>query len=225
VTEAPTHALVNGKGKGRLVESTPRHFSATGADAMSEVTRILSAIDQGDPHAAEQLLPLVYDELRKLAAQRLAQEAPGQTLQATALVHEAYLRLVDAGNARHWDSRGHFFAAAAEAMRRILIDAARAKASHKRGGGVWKRIDLNRADLVSHAAPDDLLTLDDILDKLAHSDTQAAQLVKLRFFAGLSVEQAADLLGLSRSTAYERWAFARAWLYSELQDQPSEKSR
>ena len=192
---------------------------------MSAVTQILSAIEQGDPHAAEQLLPLVYDELRKLAAAKLAQEKPGQTLEATALVHEAYLRLVDVEKAGHWDSRGHFFAAAAEAMRRILIDAARAKASHKRGGGAWKRIDLNRADLVSHAAPDDLLILDDTLEKLARSDAQAAQLVKLRFFAGLSVEQAADLLGLSRSTAYERWTFARAWLYSELQDQPREKSR
>ena len=188
---------------------------------MSEVTRILSAIEHGEPRAAEQLLPLVYEELRKLAAQRLAQEKPGQTLQATALVHEAYLRLVDAEKTGRWDSRGHFFAAAAEAMRRILIDAARTKASQKRGGSVWKRIDLNRADLVSHAAPDDLLVLDDVLEKLARSDPGAAQLVKLRFFAGLSIEQAGELLGLSRSTAYERWTFARAWLQCELQDQLS----
>ena len=195
---------------------------------MSNVTRILSAIEQGDPHAAEQLLPLVYDELRKLAAQRLAQEKPGQTLQAPALVHEAYLRLVakekrtePAVLTRPWDSRGHFFAAAAEAMRRILIDAARSKASRKRGGA-WKKIDLNRADLASQAAPDDLVILDDTLEKLARSDPQAAQLVKLHFFAGLPVDQAGELLGFSRSTAYERWTFARAWLHSELQDQPPE---
>jgi len=198
---------------------------------MSEVTRILSSIEQGDPSAAEQLLPLVYDELRKLAARRLAQEKPGQTLQATALVHEAYLRLVakekrtePAVPTMPWDSRGHFFAAAAEAMRRILIDAARSKASRKRGGA-WKRIDLNRADLASQAAPDDLVILDDTLEKLARSDPEAAQLVKLHFFAGLSVDQAGELLGFSRSTAYERWTYARAWLHSELQDQPSEPAR
>ena len=144
---------------------------------MIEVTRILSAIEQGDPHAAEDLLPLVYAELRKLAVEKMAQEKPGLTLQATALVHEAYLRLVQGNKSQHWDSRGHFFAAAAEAMRRILIDAARSKASRKRGGA-WKRIDLNRADLASLAAPDDLITLDDTLDKLARSDPEAAQLVK-----------------------------------------------
>lgn len=186
---------------------------------MNDVTRILSAIDQGDPHAAAELLPLVYAELRKLAAEKMAKEKPGQTLQATALVHEAYLRLVQGEKSQRWDSRGHFFAAAAEAMRRILIDAARSKASCKRGGA-WKRIDLNRADLASLAAPDDLVTLDDTLEKLARSDPNAAQLVKLHFFAGLSVDQAGELLGFSRSTAYERWTFARAWLHSELQDQP-----
>jgi RNA polymerase sigma factor (TIGR02999 family) len=191
---------------------------------MSEVTRILSAIEQGDPLAAEQLLPLVYAELRKLAAEKMAQEKPGQTLQATALVHEAYLRLAHGTKSQHWDSRGHFFAAAAEAMRRILIDAARSKASRKRGGA-WKRIDLNRADLASQAAPDDLVILDDTLEKLARSDPEAAQLVKLHFFAGLSVDQAGELLGFSRSTAYERWTYARAWLHSELQDQPSEPAR
>jgi RNA polymerase sigma factor (TIGR02999 family) len=183
---------------------------------MSDVTRILSAIGQGDPHAAEQLFPLVYDELRKLAARRLAREKPGQTLQATALVHEVYLRLVagaqpDAG----WDGRGHFFAAAAEAMRRILVDAARARAADKRGGAS-RRIDLNSVDLAQRAAPDDLLEFDDTLDKLARQDPLTSQLVKLHFFAGLSIDEAAGMLGLSRTVAYERWAFARAWLYSEM---------
>jgi RNA polymerase sigma factor (TIGR02999 family) len=188
---------------------------------MSDVTQILSAIEQGDPSAAEQLLPLVYEELRKLAAQRLAQEKPGQTLQATALVHEAYLRLVDVEKAQHWDGRGHFFAAAAEAMRRILIDAARSKAAQKRGGA-YRRIDLNRADLVTQSAPDDLLLLNDTLDALAQTDAIAAQLAKLRFFAGLSVQQAGEMLDLSRSSAYERWTFARAWLHSQLKSQSPE---
>jgi RNA polymerase sigma factor (TIGR02999 family) len=179
---------------------------------MSEVTRILSAIEQGDPRAAEQLLPLVYDELRKLAVQKLAQEKPGQTLQATALVHEAYLRLV---GDQHFENCGHFFAAAAEAMRRILVDAARSRSARKRGGA-WKRIDLNRVDLAGSAASDDLLELDDTLEKLARRDPVASQLVKLRFFAGLSIDQAGKMLGLSRTMAYELWAFARAWLYSEL---------
>jgi RNA polymerase sigma factor (TIGR02999 family) len=189
---------------------------------MTDVTRILSALEQGDPHAAEQLLPLVYDELRKLAAARMAEERADHTLQPTALVHEAYLRLVEgaAPNAS-WDSRGHFFAAAAEAMRRILIDAARTRAARKRGGA-WQRIDLNSVDLVGQAAPDDLLELDDTLDKLARQDPQAAQLIKLRFFAGLSIDQAGGSLGLSRTTAYERWAFARAWLYNELKKPAAE---
>jgi RNA polymerase sigma factor (TIGR02999 family) len=189
---------------------------------MSEVTRILSAIEQGDTHAAGQLLPLVYDELRKLAAARMAEERADHTLQPTALVHEAYLRLVEgaAPNAT-WDSRGHFFAAAAEAMRRILVDAARTRGARKRGGA-WKRIDLNRVELVGQAAPDDLLELDDTLDKLARQDPQAAHLIKLRFFAGLSIEQASESLGLSRTTAYERWAFARAWLYNELKSPSGE---
>jgi RNA polymerase sigma factor (TIGR02999 family) len=189
---------------------------------MSEVTRILSAIEQGDPSAAEQLLPVVYDELRKLAAQKLAQEKPGQTLQPTALVHEAYLRLVmpasgrcASPDAQHWDGRRHFFAAAAEAMRRILIEAARRKARQKRGGE-RKRVDLNSADLVSRSAPDELLIIDDAINKLAAGDPEAAQLVSLRYFAGLSVEDAAELAGISRSTAYEHWAYARAWLHQEL---------
>lgn len=184
---------------------------------MSDVTRILSQIESGDPAAAEQLLPLVYDELRKLAAAKLAQEKPGQTLQATALVHEAYLRLVDVEKLQHWESRGHFFAAAAEAMRRILIDSARRKRRLKRGGQL-KRVDLDRADFVYQASPDGLLIVDDAIDKLAKEDPQAAQLVKLRYFAGLSVEQAGECLGLSRSSAYEHWAYARAWLRCELGD-------
>jgi RNA polymerase sigma factor (TIGR02999 family) len=182
---------------------------------MSELTRILSAIEQGDPHAAEQLLPLVYDELRQLAAQRLAHEQPGQTLQATALVHEAYLRLVDGERVQRWDSRGHFFAAAAEAMRRILIDNARRKGRVKRGGD-RKRVDLDDADLASVVAPDELLLIDQAIAKLALEDAQAAQLVRLRYFAGVSVEDAAQLSGLSRTSAYEHWSYARAWLHCEL---------
>jgi RNA polymerase sigma factor (TIGR02999 family) len=187
--------------------------------AMNDVTRILSAIEQGDPHAAAQLLPLVYDALRQLAAQKLAQEAPGQTLQATALVHEAYLRLVDVDQVQHWNSRGHFYAAAAEAMRRILIDNARRKRRLKRGGHL-RRVDLDRADLVALAAPDELLIIDEAISKLAAEDPAAAQLVKLRYYSGVSVEQAAELLGLARSTAYEHWAYARAWLHCELYGQP-----
>jgi RNA polymerase sigma factor (TIGR02999 family) len=186
--------------------------------SMKEVTRILSAIKQGDPQGADQLLPLVYDELRKLAAQRLAQEAPGQTLQATALVHEAYLRLVDVEKAPHWDSRGHFFAAAAEAMRRILIDAARRKGRMKRGGE-RKRVSLDEADVVSLAAPEECLVIDEAIAKLGAEDPQAAQLVRLRYFAGLSVEEAAEMCGLSRSSAYEHWSYARAWLRCELHGQ------
>jgi RNA polymerase sigma factor (TIGR02999 family) len=187
---------------------------------MSDVTRILSAIERGDPHAAAQLLPLVYEELRKLAAQKLAQEAPGQTLQATALVHEAYLRLVASDQASgspelRWDSRGHFFAAAAEAMRRILIDNARRKGCVKRGGA-RKRIDLDDADLISIAPPDEFLLIDEAIAKLACEDARAAQLVRLRYFAGLSVEEAAEICGFSRSTAYEHWTYARAWLHCEL---------
>lgn len=161
------------------------------------------------------MLPLVYNELRKLAAKKLIQEAPGQTLQATALVHEAYLRLVDVEKAQHWDSRAHFFAAAAEAMRRILIDSARRKGRLKRGANRG-RVDLEDADLVSLAAPDELLIIDEAIAKLAAEDPQAAQLVRLRYFAGLSVEEAAEMSGLSRSSAYEHWSYARAWLHSEL---------
>jgi RNA polymerase sigma factor (TIGR02999 family) len=182
---------------------------------MSEVTRILSAIEQGDPHAAEQLLPLVYDELRRLAAQKLAQEKPGQTLQATALVHEAYLRLVDVDNAEHWDSRGHFFAAAAEAMRRILVDQARRKLADKRGGQ-RRRIPLDAADVGLASPADDLLDIDDALTRLAVEDPQAARLIQLRYFAGLSLEDAALVVGISRSTAYEHWSYARVRLRTLL---------
>jgi RNA polymerase sigma factor (TIGR02999 family) len=181
---------------------------------MSEVTRILSAIEQGDPHAADQLLPLVYDELRRLAAHKLAQEAPGQTLQPTALVHEAYLRLVDTEKAQQWNSRGHFFAAAAEAMRRILLEQARRKQAHKHGGDLC-RVDLDQAEAVA-ALPEDVLALDEALERLTHHDPVAGKLVRLRYFAGLSVEQAAEALGLSTATAYRHWAFARAWLHARL---------
>jgi RNA polymerase sigma factor (TIGR02999 family) len=183
---------------------------------MNEITRILSAIDQNDPNAAAQLLPLVYEELRQLAAQRLAQEKPGQTLQATALVHEAYLRLVDVEQAQHWNSRGHFFAAAAEAMRRILVDQARHKGSHKRGGG-RARQDIDRLEIALPEVPEDLIALDQALDKLAATDKKAADLVHLRFFAGLPVPEAAQLLGISPRTADRLWAYARAWLHQEIQ--------
>jgi RNA polymerase sigma factor (TIGR02999 family) len=185
---------------------------------MSDVTRILSAIDQGDPRAAEQLLPLVYDELRKLAATKLAQEKPGQTLQATALVHEAYLRLVDAAETPHWDSRRHFFAAAAEAMRRILVDRARRRRSVKHGGA-RVRIDLDEALVVGEEPRQDILDLDELLDQLASADPRAAELVKLRFFAGLTGEQAAEILSISPRSADLLWAYARAWLFEKLQDE------
>src|SRR4051794_10928838 len=174
---------------------------------MSEVTRILGRIEQGDPHAADQLLPLVYDELRQLASQKLAREKPGQTLQATALVHEAYLRLVDVDQAQRWNSCGHFFAAAAEAMRRILVERARRK---KRGrhGGEWRRVDLDEADVVCLLPPDELLSLHDALDRFAELDPAAAELVNVRCFAGLSVEEAADALGMSRTGAYRHWTYA-----------------
>ena len=182
---------------------------------MSEITRILSAIDQGDPSAGAKLLPLVYDELRKLAAQKLAQEKPGQTLQATALVHEAYLRLVDADKDIRWDSRGHFFAAAAEAMRRILIDGARHKQSHKCGGD-RERIDFDQIDVPAPLQADRILALDEVLTKLAQTDTQAAELVKLRYFVGFTVPEAAAALGISPRSADFLWAYARTWLQKEL---------
>jgi RNA polymerase sigma factor (TIGR02999 family) len=184
-------------------------------DRMSEVTHILSAIEQGDPSAAERLLPLVYDELRRLAAQRLAQEKPGQTLQATALVHEAYLRLVDVEQAQHWSSRGHFFAAAAEAMRRILINRARDRGALKRGGN-WQRVDFDAITDPLATADADLLDLNDALEQLGRDFPQAAQVVQLRFFAGLTLDEAASALGISARTADRQWAFARAWLLRTL---------
>ena len=178
---------------------------------MNEVTRILSAVEQGDPHAAEQLLPLVYQALRKLAAQKLAQEQPGQTLEATALVHEAYLRLVGGGNRATWSHRRQFFAAAAEAMRRVLVDHARSHRAGKRGGG-RERVPLDEFADSAGTTDIDWLVIDDALGKLAVEDATAAELVRLKLFAGLSVEESADVLGISRATAYRDWAFARAWL-------------
>jgi RNA polymerase sigma factor (TIGR02999 family) len=182
---------------------------------MSEVTRILSAIEQGDPQAAELLLPLVYGELRKLAAQRMEREAPGQTLEATALVHEAYLRLVDVQKVQHWNSRGHFFAAAAEAMRRILVEQARRKGRMKRGGDN-ERVDLDAVEIALEGPADDIVALDEALARLALKHPAQAELVKLRYFAGLTVNEAAEALGVSTSTADRHWTYARAWLFREL---------
>jgi RNA polymerase sigma factor (TIGR02999 family) len=185
---------------------------------MTDVTRILSAIEQGDPHAAEQLLPLVYEELRKLAAQKLAKEKPGQTLQATALVHDAYLRLVGASfkdTGKEWQGRAHFFAAAAEAMRRILVDKARRRRRHKHGGG-QPHADIDLANLAAPMPEDDLLTVDEAMTRLAEEHPLRAQLVRLRFYAGLSNEDAAQVLGISATTAKRYWRFARAWLHREV---------
>jgi RNA polymerase sigma factor (TIGR02999 family) len=184
---------------------------------MNEVTRILSAVEQGDPDAAEQLLPLIYEELRKLAAQRLAQERPGQTLQATALVHEAYVRLVDADVDRHWDGRGHFFAAAAEAMRRILIEQARRKATPKHGGHL-QRLDLDQVDVPAGKHSQQLQALDEALGVLEGYDAQMATLVKLRYFAGLTHQEAAEALGIGRRAADRLWTLAKAWLYQRIGD-------
>ncbi len=184
---------------------------------MSEFTEILRAIETGDPLAADRLLPLVYDELRKLAAAKLAHEPAGQTLQATALVHEAYLRLVGDATSPHWDSRGHFFAAAAESMRRILVDAARRKKRLKRGGGQARQA-LDEAEIAAPQPREDLLALDEALDKLAAADRQAAELVQLRYFAGLTLAEAAQVMEISPRTADRLWAYARAWLHQELRE-------
>jgi RNA polymerase sigma factor (TIGR02999 family) len=183
---------------------------------MGEVTRIMAQIESGDPSAAEQLLPLVYDELRRLAKERMAQENPGQTLQATALVHEAYLRLVDVQHVQHWNSRGHFFAAAAEAMRRILVESARRKRGPQRGGNLMRR-DLDGVDLAVPPDRDDLLALDEALQKLAANDKSAADVVQLRFFAGLPLAEVARILNISPRTVDRLWAYARAWLHEEIQ--------
>jgi RNA polymerase sigma factor (TIGR02999 family) len=185
---------------------------------MSDVTRILSQIESGDPSAAKQLLPLVYDELRKLAAAKLAQEKPGQTFQATALVHEAYVRLVGPGDVLKWDNRGHFFAAAAEAMRRILVNRARDKNRQKRGGGL-RRVDLDAIEMALDTPAEDLLALDEALQQLAAEDKCCADLVQLRFFAGLTLGEAAEALGMPRRTVDRHWAYARAWLFDRLRDQ------
>jgi RNA polymerase sigma factor (TIGR02999 family) len=183
---------------------------------MDEITKILNAIQHGDPTAADQLLPLVYDELRRLAASRMARESPGQTLQATALVHEAYLRLVGTGVGPAWDSRGHFFAAAAEAMRRILVERARRTARRP------KRAPLDSAVSQKPNPTDDVLAVDEALAKFAAESPQKAQLVKLRYFAGLTLEEAAEVLGISRATASRYWAYAKAWLYRAIQDRQEE---
>jgi RNA polymerase sigma factor (TIGR02999 family) len=183
--------------------------------AMSDVTQILQQIESGDPSAAEQLLPLVYDELRKLAAARMAHESPDHTLQSTALVHEAYLRLVDTDRAQHWNSRGHFFGAAAEAMRRILVENARRKRAVKHGGG-HRRVDLLDHDIPDMPPSDDLLALDDALTRLAKEDPASAQVVQLHYFAGLPIEEVGLAMGVSRATAYRQWSYARAWLRCAL---------
>ena len=182
---------------------------------MTDITRILSAIEGGDPKAADQLLPLVYEELRKLAAAKMAQEKPGQTLQATALVHEAYLRLVDVDKAQHWNSRGHFFGAAAEAMRCILVENARRK-SRKKHGGEHRRVGLEGAEVPCKMPSDDLLALDEALTKLAEIDPLKAKLVQLRFFAGMGNDEAAQVLGFSAPTAKRYWRYARAWLHAKI---------
>jgi RNA polymerase sigma factor (TIGR02999 family) len=201
------------------MEATTRRLQPAPAggmlSCMSDVTQILSAIEEGDPHAGEQLLPLVYEELRKLAAAKLAQEKPGQTLQATALVHEAYLRLVDVERVAQWNSRGHFFAAAAEAMRRILVESARRKQSQRRGGTHGRR-ELGEGDRVEIPLDDELIDLDNALAKLASADPRAAELVKLRVFAGMTVEEVAQVQGVSVRTVKRNWVYARAWLGRQL---------
>ena len=197
--------------------------NAGGVFPMTDVTRILSEIEHGDPSAADQLLPLVYDELRKLAAARLRHEKPGQTLQATALVHEAYVRLVNVAEAQKWDSRGHFFSAAAEAMRRILVERARKKTRLKRGGD-RVRADLLEHDMTIDAAADEVLAVDDALERLAREDELAAKILKLKYYGGLTVEDAANALGLSRATAYRHWTYARAWVRVELLELNSEEN-
>jgi len=182
---------------------------------MSDVTHLLSQIESGDSNAAEQLLPLLYDELRRLAAAKLAEEKPGQTLQATALVHEAYLRLIGNDDSQRWESRGHFFAAAAEAMRRILVENARRKNRLKHGGD-WDRVEVELAELPTRMAEDDLIALDEALEKLYDEDPVKARLVTLRFFGGLTIEQASEVLNISRVTAFRYWTFARAWLHHEI---------
>jgi RNA polymerase sigma factor (TIGR02999 family) len=194
-------------------------------DRMSDVTRVLSAIEQGDPHAAEQLLPLVYDELRELAAQKMAQEKPGQTLEATALVHEAYLRLVDVEKAQHWNSRRHFFAAAAEAMRRILVEKARGKKRQKHGGGRTRQeASLEELAIAVQRDPFETLYVHEALDLLAQKSPRKAELVKLRYFLGCTLPEAAQILGIAPSTAEEDWTYAKAWLRRHLEREDEKSS-
>jgi RNA polymerase sigma factor (TIGR02999 family) len=204
-----------------LVHSLPD--PSVRARPMSDVTRILSAIEAGDPHAANELLPLVYHELRRLAARKMAHEAPGHTLSATSLVHEAYLRLVDVDHAQHWENRRHFFAAAAEAMRRILVESARRKQSVKHGGGL-NQCDLQDVILAAGRPPEHLLSLDEALQKLAAEEPVAAQVAKLRLFAGLTLDDIADLSEMARTTAHRHWTYARAWLRAELSDDEEPES-
>jgi RNA polymerase sigma factor (TIGR02999 family) len=206
-----------------LLDSLPAVFQAVILDPMNEMTRILSAVEEGDPHAAGQLLPLVYEELRKLAAQRLAQEKPGQTLQPTALVHEAYLRLVGHDPKRPWHNRSHFFAAAAEAMRRILVENARRKRSPKHGGG-RRRHEAEQAQLAAPEPAEDLLALDEALNQLAARDPVKAALVKLRYFAGMTITEAAAVLGISVATAKRYWTYSQAWLYEVVSRESGKKS-
>jgi RNA polymerase sigma factor (TIGR02999 family) len=182
---------------------------------VTDVTHILNQIESGDPSAAEKLLPLVYDELRKLAAAKMAREKPGQTLQATALVHDAYIRLVDVEKAQHWESRRHFFAAAAEAMRRILVERARQKGREKRGGGA-QRVELADDLWITTTTPDQVIAVDESLARLAQEDATAAEVVKLRYFAGMSVAEAADAMGMHRATAHRHWKYARAWIRADV---------
>jgi RNA polymerase sigma factor (TIGR02999 family) len=191
---------------------------------LTGVTQILASIEQGDPHAAEQLLPLVYDELRRLAAQKMAHEQPGQTLEATALVHEAYARLITGCADQHWNSRRHFFAAAAEAMRRILVENARRKGRIKHGGGL-ERVEFDMLELVGKAPDDRLLALDEALSELEAREPPKAELVKLRYFAGCSLDEAADILGISRTTAKRYWVYARAWLFAEIRESGASAGR
>ena len=231
-TKPPRPLTLRRKSHGTMILACVKHSVAPALfrraiskdNAMSDITRILSAIEQGEPGAADQLLPLVYDELRKLAAQRMALEKPGQTLEATALVHEAYLRLVGADPKKPWDGRGHFFAAAAEAMRRILVDRARDRRRQKRGGG-HRRVRIDLDALLRDPPDDDLLALDEALQALARADPDGAELVRLRAFAGLTLADAAEVMGIGRRTADRYWAYARAWLCDALSKEKDEKRR
>jgi RNA polymerase sigma factor (TIGR02999 family) len=202
-------------GQAHLYETLTASWTFSGDQLMADITLIIDSLTTGDPDAPARLLPLVYDELRRLAASKLAREPPGQTLEATALVHEAYLRLVSNKAADHWDSRGHFFAAAAEAMRRILVEKARQKRSHKRGGGIVRH-ELQDADLLAPQPREDVVALDEALARLATTDRAAADLVQLRYFAGLTSADAAEVLGISERTADRLWTYARSWLYRQL---------